>query len=200
MTTGRISQEHLVLPAVQPWVSLLLIGLSLLPVMYRIWKVRSREVAAVGGLLAGLSFFMFGWHVHEKASLMITIPLIAMSGSRVEIAKCGMLLAVSGQYALLPLFYESRESGFKTVLLGTHTLLLIAFYYSIFSKKFQLSVVEKAYLAGFLFLHFFVSCIHPIYFGTRFPFLGMLLTSFYCALGVTATYLRLYRLFFQLGK
>jgi len=61
---------------------------------------------------------------------------------------------------------------------------------------------EAAYLAGFLPLEAFTSALHPLLFGARLPFLPLLCTSAYCAVGVhycAALSLALWRQQRQLG-
>jgi hypothetical protein len=43
---------------------------------------------------------------------------------------------------------------------------------------------EAVYLAGFVPLEVFASALHPLVFGGRLPFLPLLCTSTYCAVGV----------------
>ena len=52
---------------------LIFIGISLLAL--RIRKFDS-DMFIESLCLSGLIFFLFGWHVHEKAILMVTIPIM----------------------------------------------------------------------------------------------------------------------------
>lgn len=70
----------------------------------------------VGALtLCGYASFLFGWHVHEKAVLLVIIPfsLIALKDRR----HLGAFrpLAVSGHVSLFPLLFTAQEFPIKTI-------------------------------------------------------------------------------------
>lgn len=51
---------------------------------------------------------------------------------------------------------------------------------------------ELLYVVGFVPLHIYVSVVHSVVFGAGMEFLPLLITSVYCALGVTYVYGALY--------
>lgn len=65
--------------------------------------------------LCGYASFLFGWHVHEKAILLVLVPfsLIALKDRRYLGAF--RPLAVSGHVSLFPLLFTSQEFPIKTV-------------------------------------------------------------------------------------
>lgn len=65
--------------------------------------------------LCGYASFLFGWHVHEKAILLVIIPfsLIALKDRRYLGAF--RPLAVSGHVSLFPLLFTAAEFPIKTV-------------------------------------------------------------------------------------
>lgn len=65
--------------------------------------------------LCGYASFIFGWHVHEKAILLVIIPfsLIALKDRRYLGAF--RPLAVSGHVSLFPLLFTAQEFPIKTV-------------------------------------------------------------------------------------
>lgn len=74
--------------------------------------------------LCGYAAFMFGWHVHEKAILLIIVPssLLALKDRRYLAAFTP--LAVAGHFSLFPLLYTVAEFPLKV---GYTTLWLIVF-------------------------------------------------------------------------
>lgn len=76
--TGGLVQEfsHSILPNITPLMTIILSVLSMIPALTKLWKLKSNHNNFVRCIvLCGLSSFMFGWHVHEKAILMAVIPL-----------------------------------------------------------------------------------------------------------------------------
>lgn len=70
----------------------------------------------VGALtLCGYASFLFGWHVHEKAILLVIIPfgLLALKDRRY----LGVFrpLAVAGHVSLFPLLFTAMEFPVKVV-------------------------------------------------------------------------------------
>merc|ERR1712226_1553876 len=63
--------------------------------------------------------FSFGWHVHEKAILMVTIPLLVASARSTSsgLRSATAILSLVGTFSLLPLLpTRSKESLVKWVL------------------------------------------------------------------------------------
>lgn len=78
--------------------------------------------------LCGYASFLFGWHVHEKAILLVIIPfsLIALIDRRYLGAF--RPLAVAGHVSLFPLLFTAAEFPVKTVYtIFWLVLLLLAF-------------------------------------------------------------------------
>ena len=49
----------------------------------------------------------------------------------------------------------------------------------------MLSSFQKVYLLGFVPLELYCTAVHPVVFSTALPFLPLLLTSVYCAVGLS---------------
>jgi hypothetical protein len=85
------------------------------PVLLRLLYKPTWE-AFVGAItLCGYASFLFGWHVHEKAILLVIIPfsLIALHDRRFFGAF--RPLAVAGHVSLFPLLFTAAEFPVKTV-------------------------------------------------------------------------------------
>jgi alpha-1,3-glucosyltransferase len=76
LTRGLVGDSELsVLPGISPITSLIFTVLSQLPILYQLWKNPTHDKFMHALILCGYGSFLFGWHVHEKAILMILIPL-----------------------------------------------------------------------------------------------------------------------------
>uniref|UniRef100_A0A8D9FHD6 Alpha-1,3-glucosyltransferase n=1 Tax=Cacopsylla melanoneura TaxID=428564 RepID=A0A8D9FHD6_9HEMI len=77
MTRGLVqNSQHAVLPSISPRICLTLTLLGILPCCYRVWKCPGNPLVFVRCLvLCAATSFVFGWHVHEKAILLVIIPL-----------------------------------------------------------------------------------------------------------------------------
>lgn len=81
MTGGLVQEfEHQVLPSIRPAMTFALTALAMVPVSVKLFRLGydrrlSPEHFIRAVTLCGCTSFMFGWHVHEKAILMVLIPL-----------------------------------------------------------------------------------------------------------------------------
>lgn len=76
--TGGLVQEfsHCILPSVTPIVTMIVTGAMMLPALVNLWFMKQTPQNFLRCLvLCAMSSFLFGWHVHEKAILMVIIPL-----------------------------------------------------------------------------------------------------------------------------
>lgn len=85
------------------------------PVLLRLLYKPTWEAFVGAVTLCGYASFLFGWHVHEKAILLVIIPfsLIALQDRRYFGAF--RPLAVAGHVSLFPLLYTAAEFPVKTV-------------------------------------------------------------------------------------
>jgi hypothetical protein len=85
------------------------------PVLLRLLYKPTWEAFVGAVTLCGYASFLFGWHVHEKAILLVIIPfsLIALHDRRFFGAF--RPLAVAGHVSLFPLLFTAAEFPVKTV-------------------------------------------------------------------------------------
>ncbi|EXX77256.1 dolichyl pyrophosphate Glc1Man9GlcNAc2 alpha-1,3-glucosyltransferase [Rhizophagus irregularis DAOM 181602=DAOM 197198] len=184
--------------------------------LVKLWKRPSYKNFLVSLILNGYSSFLFGWHVHEKAILLVMIPFSLISADNIALFRSYMILAVSGLYSLFPLLFKLTESTIKIVIC---LLWFILTFMGILSnlnykrnniKKYSQSnesklsylikIIENIYMYGFIILQFFTGIVHQIiYKDGKYPFLPLLSTSIYCAFGVIYSWIRLSVIYF-LGK
>ncbi|CDW53276.1 Putative dolichyl pyrophosphate Glc1Man9GlcNAc2 a lpha-1,3-glucosyltransferase isoform a [Trichuris trichiura] len=135
------------------------------------------------------SAFLFGWHVHEKAVLTIIIPLSLLAIEDERYARIFLIASVLGHYSLFPLLFKPMEIFVKYSVL----ILSYAFSYSALKSSFRRSINKPFYflsrfdlmcLAGVVPVEIFyvVTSVFPRF--SPFPFLPLMATSVYCAIGL----------------
>jgi alpha-1,3-glucosyltransferase len=148
----------------------------------------------IGALtLCGYASFLFGWHVHEKAILLVIIPfsLIALRDRR----HLGAFrpLAVAGHVSLFPLLFTPGEFPIKT----TYTIFWLVAFLMAFDKLapasnkprfFLLDRFSTIYIAISIPLIVYTSVIHQMVFGKSYEFLPLMFTSAYTAIGVVGSW------------
>jgi alpha-1,3-glucosyltransferase len=191
--------EFAALPQVGAGAAAACVLLALLPCLRSIWRrpAAGRLPAAVA--YAALCGFVFGYHVHEKAVLVALVPLGMAALRSPARAADFLLLAAAGCYSLLPLLFEVQEYAIKTTALVGF---LTAAFLGIDHVMVQLQLGDGGkgagaprsgfwwpwqyalYCWGLVLLELFSSWVHPLLLDGWLPFLPLLLTSVYSALGV----------------
>ncbi|KDQ21075.1 glycosyltransferase family 57 protein [Botryobasidium botryosum FD-172 SS1] len=179
----------------------------------KLWRVPTAKSFLAALTLCGYTSYMFGWHVHEKAVMLILVPLSLIAAENYAHYRTFVIASVAGIYSLFPLLFTPAESFFKVV----YSLIWGAVVFGSLSKRiFEYpstlpSVIvhrlEDLYLYGFFPLHALVTFL-PLVAGPRsgprseeasqagsassqFEFLPLMLTSVYCAVGLVWAFLRL---------
>ncbi|XP_053204391.1 probable dolichyl pyrophosphate Glc1Man9GlcNAc2 alpha-1,3-glucosyltransferase [Panonychus citri] len=205
MTGGLVQQyQHTVLPNVPPFGPTLISFLSMLPILTLLWKKcdqqgHSPTLFIRSVILCAFSSFIFGYHVHEKAILMIILPLTPLALISPMDANIFFMLSTIGTYSLFPLLFKTGETPTKICLL---LLFTIYCYQALTKVNFQdkqqsasllLPKLDLLFLLGIPFLQIYQT-FGPYFipFYSSLPFLPLLLTSIYCALGVMYLYVKSY--------
>ncbi|XP_058812022.1 probable dolichyl pyrophosphate Glc1Man9GlcNAc2 alpha-1,3-glucosyltransferase [Topomyia yanbarensis] len=189
-STGGLVQtfNHEILPSIPPSVTFALSALSMLPTLYKLWTLKHSPTIGLNFIraitLCACSSFMFGWHVHEKAILMVIIPLTILSITNRTDARWTLFLGIVGHYSLFPLLFKSELVLVKHSMLVVYTGISVLLFRNIHGGQF-LSIPERLYLYGFVFLSLFENIIHPgLNLNRTLPFIPLMATSVYCALGI----------------
>lgn len=143
--------------------------------------------------LCGYASFLFGWHVHEKAVLLVIIPfsLIALKDRRYLSAF--RPLAVAGHVSLFPLLFTPAEFPIKTV----YTLFWLILFLMVFDRLapasnrprfFLFDRFSTLYIAVSIPLVLYCSLVHALVFGKSYEFLPLMFTSSYSAIGVVGSW------------
>ncbi|KAJ2661590.1 glycosyl transferase [Coemansia sp. RSA 1200] len=153
-------------------------------------------------VLCAFASFMFGWHVHEKAVMLILVPLsllVMASPPRRRTVRMFAILSVAGYCSLFPLLFGTQELVVKTTAMLLWSTLCLALLRSVdgTSSWRCLTTVERAYVVGHVVL-FCVTEIAPaaMLFG-RLQFLPLALVSVHTAVGVSYAWLGLVGDFFS---
>lgn len=144
--------------------------------------------------LCGFGSFLFGWHVHEKAILLVIIPfsLIALKDRRYLSAF--RPLAVAGHVSLFPLLFTPAEFPIKTV----YTIFWLVLFLMVFDhlapasnrpRFFLFDRFSTLYITVSIPLIVYCSLVHGIVFGKSYEFLPLMFTSSYSAIGVVGSWL-----------
>ncbi|ESO93947.1 hypothetical protein LOTGIDRAFT_153427 [Lottia gigantea] len=204
--TGGLVQEfsHTVLPSIKPFYTVILTLIAMLPALFNLFL--NRKKGSVGFvrclILCAYASFLFGWHVHEKAILIIIIPMILLVFESKEDGRIYLILSTIGYYSLFPLLFTQFETPIKVLFLLLHCFYSFYTLSNIHKSSERLlpivSWLESVYLLGIVPLEFYNSVIHSLLkLDEKFPFIPLLLTSIYCSLGVVYTWLRFYFSFLQ---
>ncbi|CAA0820682.1 Probable dolichyl pyrophosphate Glc1Man9GlcNAc2 alpha-1-3-glucosyltransferase [Striga hermonthica] len=194
------SSPFAVLPTITPLITFVTVLLAISPCLVKAWKNPRARMVSRWVSYAYTCGFMFGWHVHEKASLHFVIPLAVTSLNSVKDATHYFFLSIVSCYSLFPLMYEAQEYPIKVLLLLLHTVLIFFGFSSRFTGKnattingrdhkpenpsFHIGWLGRSYLFGLIVVEIWGQFLHPIIFGDRLPFLPLMMISIYCALGM----------------
>ncbi|KAF9263510.1 glycosyltransferase family 57 protein [Marasmius fiardii PR-910] len=181
-------------------------------ILVKLWLKPTYKSFLTALTLCGYTSFLFGWHVHEKAILMVLVPLSLLAAERQAYFRTFILASVAGVFSLFPLLFTPAESIIERV----YSIAWLIFTYLPISKRVYefpksfsyvlLDIIEKIYLVGFIFLQLFVA-LFPLAVSwwkgsnvdseTRnsstagMEFLPLMATSVYCAIGLVWAYIRL---------
>ncbi|XP_076181010.1 ALG6/ALG8 family glucosyltransferase xit isoform X1 [Ptiloglossa arizonensis] len=201
MTGGLVQEQSFtILPTPTPLVTFLLTFLSILPALYCLFFKKhyatnpKQFVRCL--VLCTLCSFMFSWHVHEKAILTAIIPLCVLGVTNKDDARIFLILSSTGHIALLPLLYPSNLTPLKILLPLTY---MIASFLAL-SRKFKQRLLyfhELIYVISLPLLTLYETIFHKLIFGDKLPFLPLALTSIYCAIGVSYSWLLYYYMFLR---
>ncbi|XP_072957766.1 dolichyl pyrophosphate Glc1Man9GlcNAc2 alpha-1,3-glucosyltransferase [Typha angustifolia] len=196
------SSPFSVLPQITPTMTFILVILAMSPCLIKAFlKPQPRHIIRWVAYACTCGF-IFGWHVHEKASLHFTIPLGVIAMNSLDDARHYFLLSIVSCYSMFPLLFEAQEYAIKVLLLAMFSILM----YIGFSSHFGLNTAHDgtkrnnlvgsnkengligwigvSYLLGLVVVELWCQLLHPLIFGSRLPFLPLMLVSLYCAIGM----------------
>lgn len=204
------SSPFAILPQITPITTFTMVLLALSPCLIKAWRGPQPRMIARWVSYAYTCGFLFGWHVHEKASLHFVIPLATVAVQNSDNARHYFLLSIVSCYSLFPLLFEAQEYPIKVLLLLLHSLIMWQAFSAQFRKEetgttkkkddrldlqgsskvaakkegFVLGGIEKSYLLGLVVIEIWGQLLHPLLFGDKLPFVPLMLISIYCGIGI----------------
>lgn len=197
-TRGLVGDvEFLILPTITPKLTFLLTlfyqVMALIPLF--IQPTFERFLGAL--TLCGYASFLFGWHVHEKAILLVIFPITFLAASDQRLISPFHLLTSCGHVALFPLLFTPEEWILKVV----YTLLWQLVYHFLLRKVVKVPKKVDHLRGGLLFARlsnlYSLGLIPVVLFTTiidifenqvpilkLFEFLKLMIISVYCGIGV----------------
>ncbi|XP_077623675.1 dolichyl pyrophosphate Glc1Man9GlcNAc2 alpha-1,3-glucosyltransferase isoform X5 [Crocuta crocuta] len=105
-----------------------------------------------------------------------------------------LILTTTGHYSLFPLLFTAPELPIKILLMLLFTIYSISSLKTLFRKEKPLfNWLETFYLLGLGPLEVFCEFVFPFTsWKLKYPFIPLLLTSVYCAAGITYAWFKLY--------
>ncbi|KAI9832676.1 MAG: glycosyl transferase [Sarea resinae] len=143
--------------------------------------------------LCGYASFLFGWHVHEKAILLVIIPLSLLALKDRRYLGAFRPLAVAGHVSLFPLLFTAEVFPIKTF----YTIFWLVLFLLAFDRLapvpsrprvFLLDRFSLLYNTVSIPLILYCSLVHQLVFRNKYEFLPLMFTSSYSAVGVVGSW------------
>lgn len=200
-TRGLVGDiEFLILPKITPKLTFLLTLfyqiMALIPLFLQ--PTFERFIGAL--TLCGYASFLFGWHVHEKAVLIIIFPISFLVTRDKRLLSSFNLLASCGYVSLFPLIFTAEEWLIKVVF----TLLWYIIFYFHFRKVVRvpshlteqsgimLDRVSNLFILGLIPVIVLTSLIdlfqHKFEVLRQLEFLKLMVYSVYCGFGIISSW------------
>ena len=165
------------LPNISPSFTLILIGIFILPVLYSVVRKNNFGLHICG---CGLTFFMFGFHVHEKAITPYLNLLLVVLGIDNSLLNSAIFVNIIN---LTPLLIDPEEKVLKFVFAGIWVVIMMVQRedkkqekYMSFEEKIQQGVI----LSGFAVLAF-QEILFPFLKRPKIEFIPLMMNSFWAA-------------------
>ncbi|KAL6309706.1 glucosyltransferase [Sparassis latifolia] len=131
--------------------------------LLKLWKTPTYKSFVTALTLCGYTSFMFGWHVHEKAILLVLVPLSLLAAENHAYFRTFMIASVAGIFSLFPLLFTPAETLVKIIYSVLWAIIVFTpLYRRVYEFPRSLPFViidslEKLYLVGFVLLQLFVT-------------------------------------------
>ncbi|GAA5813364.1 hypothetical protein MFLAVUS_006842 [Mucor flavus] len=188
MTRGYVGDtQFAVLPTIEALHTMIITVVVQLVVLQKLWRKPTFDNFLSSLTLCAFASYLFGWHVHEKAIMIVLIPYGLMAANSKANLRALIILSAAGIVSLYPLLFQPTETPIKiTLTLLWFCAVIPALAYHVQTPlKNLLSAIEVNYLYGLIFLQFYTGFVHDMMFGSgQLPFLPLMITSLYCSIGI----------------
>ena len=143
--------------------------------------------------LCGYASFLFGWHVHEKAILLVLIPFSLLALKDRRYLGAFRPLAVAGHVSLFPLLFTAAEFPVK----AGYTIFWLILFLCAFDRLAPASSRPRVFLLDRFSLLYttvsipliaYCSLFHGIIWGGQYEFMPLMFISSYSAIGVVGSW------------
>nr|CDJ98447.1 Glycosyltransferase and Endonuclease V domain containing protein [Haemonchus contortus] len=198
-SSGLVQEyEHSVLPTITPLLSLMCVLSSLAPLFATMFKKKLPDFCTLLSL-SSFPFFWFGYHVHEKAVLLIAIPLLCVAFTDPKFIRLAVLFSIITATSLFPLLFTLFEVPIKYCASATYLVILLLMIRHVFRIDIQSLMIlpTLVYVLGLIFIEFYATFLHQALFKASLAFFPLMIISVYNAAGVLFCYLWLILLVFD---
>ncbi|VDD90662.1 unnamed protein product [Enterobius vermicularis] len=163
-TSGLVQEYfHSILPNIPAVVTLLLTLLLLTPMVTFLFnEISPLNRIAVLLTHSAFAFFLAGYHVHEKAIIMILIPYTVLAFSDHKYIRSLMNLYVAANISLFPLFFTFFENCIKVTLAVFSYFFMSTILGLIENSKQNRSFLSAAYHLALIAVQSYSLLIHPV--------------------------------------
>jgi len=189
-----------ILPEIKPFHTFAATILVQSVVLVKLWtRPNYRSFLSALTLCAYVSF-LFGWHVHEKAVLLILLPLSLMANESRKHLQIFLVCSSAGILSVLPLMF----TPFEEIVASLYSMIWAVLVFRSLQRHLPehsaplINSAEWLYLAGIPLVKVMTWVLPLVLRGSQGPvyeFLPLMLTSTYCALGMCWAFLRLFFLY-----
>ncbi|KAJ7904405.1 glucosyltransferase [Mycena olivaceomarginata] len=146
-----------VLPTVKPIHTFIITVAFQSIALIKLWFTPTYKSFLTALTLCGYASYLFGWHVHEKAILLVLVPLSLLAAERHAYFRTFILASVAGVFSLFPLILHPEVC--KSIVKVLYSVLWVLFVYLPLTRRVYefprslsfviIDTLEKIYLAGF---------------------------------------------------
>lgn len=159
----------------------------------KLWAKPTWESFVSALTLCGYASFLFGWHVHEKAILLVIIPFSFIAIKDRSYLASFRPLAVAGHISLFPLLFTAAEFPIKVIYTVTWLMVFLYTFEMLAPaptrpRKFLLDRFAVLYITVAIPLITYCSLVHKLVFGDQYEFIPLMFISSYSAIGVVTSW------------